>query len=64
MNSKFSNSECFVYVTLPGHLSEVTAGKFVLTKNTRGDAFGRFVYGRSYLETPQALEIDPGELKL
>jgi serine/threonine-protein kinase HipA len=64
MNSKPSASESFVYITLPGQLSGVTAGKFVLTKNPRGDALGRFVYGRSYLENPQAVEIDPVELKL
>jgi serine/threonine-protein kinase HipA len=64
MNSKPSVSECFVYITLPGQLSAVTAGRFVLTKNPRGDALGRFVYGRSYLENPQAVEIDPVELKL
>src|SRR5271169_5167951 len=64
MNSKSSASECFVYITLPGQQSAVTAGKFVLTKNARGDALGRFVYGRSYLDNPQALEIDPVELQL
>lgn len=64
MNSKPSASESFVYITLPGQLSAVTAGKFVLTKNPRGDALGRFVYGRSYLENPQAVEFDPVELKL
>lgn len=64
MNSKPSATECFVYITLPGQVSPVTAGKFVLTKNPRGDALGRFVYGRSYLENPQAVEIDPVELKL
>jgi serine/threonine-protein kinase HipA len=64
MNSKTSATECFVYITLPGEISAVTAGKFVMTKNTRGDALGRFVYGRSYLENQKAVEIDPVELKL
>ena len=64
MTSRSSDAECFVYITLPGQVSPVTAGKFVLTKNTRGDALGRFVYGRSYLENSQAVEIDPVELKL
>ncbi len=45
-------------------MSPVTAGKFVLTKNPRGDALGRFVYGRSYLENPRAVEVDPVELKI
>jgi serine/threonine-protein kinase HipA len=59
-----SASECFVYITLPGDVSAVTAGKFVLETNRRGDPFGRFVYGRSYLANPKALPIDPVELKL
>jgi serine/threonine-protein kinase HipA len=61
-----SNSvpECFVYITLPGALSAVTAGKFALETNCRGDPFGRFVYGRSYLANPKAVPIDPVELKL
>src|SRR6266700_1820927 len=57
-------SECFVYITLPGQVSPVTAGRFVLDKNARGDALGRFVYGRSYLENQGAVEFDPVELKL
>jgi serine/threonine-protein kinase HipA len=58
------SSECFVYITLPGQVSPVTAGRFVLDKTIGGDALGRFVYGRSYLANPQAVEIDPVELKL
>jgi len=64
MISKSSSAECFVYITLPRQVSAVTAGRFVLDKNARGDAFGRFVYGRSYLENPDAVEFDPVELKL
>lgn len=64
MTFKASATECFVYMTLPGQTSAVTAGKFVRTQNPRGDAVGRFVYGRSYLGNPQAVEIDPVELKL
>src|ERR1700722_11160900 len=62
--SKASSSECFVYITLPGQVSAVTAGRFVLDKNARGDALGLFVYGRSYLENQDAVEFDPVELKL
>jgi serine/threonine-protein kinase HipA len=62
--SRASSSECFVYITLPGQVSPVTAGRYELTKNARSDALGRFVYGRSYLENPDAVEIDPVELKL
>jgi serine/threonine-protein kinase HipA len=64
VTSKEPFSECFVYITLPGQVSAVTAGKFVLDKNTRGDTLGRFVYGRSYLANQEAVEFDPVELKL
>jgi serine/threonine-protein kinase HipA len=62
--SKASATECFVYITLPGETSPVTVGKFVLGKNTRGDALGQFVYRGKYLDDPRAVEIDPIELKL
>jgi serine/threonine-protein kinase HipA len=42
----------------------VTAGRFVLDDNHMGGSRGRFVYGRSYLENPRAVPIDPVELKL
>lgn len=64
MISKASASECFVYITLPGATSAVTAGRFVLEKNQKGDPLGRFVYGRSYLANPEAVPIDPVELHL
>jgi serine/threonine-protein kinase HipA len=56
--------ECFVYVTLPGTTEPVTAGRFALGVDRRGLAEGRFVYGRSYLERPNAVALDPVELKL
>jgi serine/threonine-protein kinase HipA len=62
--SKASATECFVYITLPGETSAVTAGRFVLTTNARGDALGQFVYRDKYLDDPRAVEIDPVELKL
>ncbi|HEY2381129.1 MAG TPA: HipA domain-containing protein [Terriglobia bacterium] len=64
MTSRERPSECFVYITLPGQVNATTAGKFVLTKTSRGDALGHFVYGRSYLANPEAVEVDPIELKL
>lgn len=64
MNSKEPRTECFVYITLPGETMPVTAGKFALNTNTRGDAVGQFVYRRRYLADPRAVEIDPVELKL
>jgi serine/threonine-protein kinase HipA len=42
----------------------VTAGRFVLTKDRRGNGIGRFVYGKSYREREDAVEIDPIDLKL
>jgi len=64
MTSKASGSECFVFITLPGDVSAVTAGRFELTQNQRGDPIGRFVYGRTYLANPNAVELDPVELRL
>lgn len=57
-------SECYVYITLPGETVPVTAGRFALAADRRGNAEGRFVYGRSYLERPNAVALDPVELKL
>lgn len=56
--------ECFVYITLPGQTEPVTAGRFALSVDRRGTPEGRFVYGRSYLERPNAVALDPVELKL
>ncbi len=39
-------------------------GRFQLTKSPRGDVLGRFVYGRTYLANPNAVELDPVELRL
>jgi serine/threonine-protein kinase HipA len=57
-------SEAFVYVTLPGETSPVTAGRFELATDAEGISVGRFVYGRRYLARPDAVPIDPIELKL
>lgn len=56
--------ECFVYITLPGQTEPVTAGRFELQPNRRGVPEGRFVYGRSYLDRPNKVPLDPIELKL
>lgn len=64
MTSSANPTECFVYITLPGQTEPVTAGRFELTKNRLGVAIGRFVYGRSYLKRPDAVELDPVELRL
>jgi serine/threonine-protein kinase HipA len=59
-----SSSQCFVYVWLPGTTNAVTAGRYELTVNRQGVALGRFVYGKSYLARPEAVALDPTELKL
>lgn len=64
MTSNAGPSECYVYITLPGHTEAVTAGRFALTTDRHGVSVGRFVYGRSYRERPDAVPIDPVELKL
>lgn len=64
MTSDTLTRECYVYITLPGQTSPVTAGKFTLQLNRRGIPTGRFVYGKSYLGRHDAVPIDPIELKL
>lgn len=56
--------EAYVYITLPGAISAVTAGRFEHAVDRSGFAVGRFVYGRRYRERPDAVEIDPVELRL
>jgi len=64
MTSKIQQNECYVYITLPGQTHAVAAGRFVLTVDRRGIPLGRFVYGKHYLERPDAVALDPVELKL
>ncbi|NEV64723.1 HipA domain-containing protein [Thiorhodococcus minor] len=64
MISKPDAQECYVYITLPGRTEFVTAGRFALETDRTGTPVGRFVYGRSYLARPDAVPIDPVELKL
>lgn len=58
------NGECYVYIVLPGETEFVTAGKFALGTDRRGNPIGKFVYGKSYLARENAVAIDPIELKL
>ena len=58
-----SERECFVYIVPPGATEFVTAGRFRWTEDGAG-AVGRFVYGRSYRERVDAVELDPVELRL
>ena len=64
MTSDPGATECFVYVTLPGTSTFVTAGRFVLEPDRGGVPIGRFVYGRKYLANADAVPIDPIDLKL
>ena len=64
MTSRVVTQECYVYITLPGMTDAVTAGRFEIKPDRRGNPRGRFVYGRTYLERPDAVPIDPVELKL
>ena len=59
-----SERECYVYIVLPGTTSFVTAGRFNVSLNRDGNAVGRFIYGRKYLERDDVVEIDPTELRL
>lgn len=59
-----AEAECFVYVVLPGDTQFVTAGRFELQQDRQGRAVGAFVYGRRYRERPEAVELDPVELRL
>lgn len=64
MTSKSTSADCYVYITMPGATTPVTAGRFELTVGRSGAPLGRFVYGRSYLARADAVPIDPVELKL
>ncbi|HEY5105724.1 MAG TPA: HipA domain-containing protein [Caulobacteraceae bacterium] len=55
--------ETYVYITLPGATTAVTAGRFAHTVERNGVTVGRFVFGRRYLEREDAVEIDPVELR-
>ena len=58
-----SERECFVYIVPPGATEFVTAGRFRWTDDGDGTV-GQFVYGRSYRERADAVELDPVELRL
>lgn len=64
MTSDARPRECHVYITLPGQTEPVTAGRFALDRDRHGTAIGRFVYGRTYRDRADAVELDPVELKL
>lgn len=55
---------CFVHIVLPGRTGFTAAGRFRASRTPDGTPIGEFVYGRSYLERPDAVELDPRELAL
>jgi serine/threonine-protein kinase HipA len=59
-----SDLECYVYVVLPGSTAFVTAGRFSQSPDRQGQPVGTFVYGRRYRERPDAVELDPVQLRL
>ena len=56
--------ESFVHIVLPGETSFTLAGRFRVTRSPTGIQRGEFVYGRSYLDRQNAVELDPVELTL
>ena len=59
-----SKRDCYVYIQLPGALQVVTCGRYELAQRDDGLFEGRFVYGRTYRENPQSVELDKFELPL
>ena len=64
MTSEDRARESFVHVVLPGDTSFTLAGRFRVRRTPAGIPRGEFVYGRSYLERANAVELDPVELTL
>ncbi|WP_223755045.1 type II toxin-antitoxin system HipA family toxin [Myxococcus sp. RHSTA-1-4] len=50
---------CYVYIQLPRSMEVVTCGRIV-----QQGGVGRFVYGKSYLANPRAVELEKFELPL
>lgn len=58
-----SSRDTYVFVQLPGSFESVVAGHYRV-EETHAGPLGRFVYGRSYLDRPDALPLDPVHLPL
>ncbi len=58
-----SERDCYVYIVPPEATEFVTAGRFRWSADGNGGV-GRFVYGRSYRERADTVELDPVELRL
>ncbi len=59
-----SEQECYVYIVPPGDTEFVTAGRFQISQTAQGTSVGKFIYGRTYRERENAVELDPVELRL
>jgi hypothetical protein len=59
-----SDLECYVYVVPPRSTEFVTAGRFSQSRDRQDQPVGTFVYGRRYRERPDAVELDPVQLRL
>ncbi len=59
-----SERQSHVFIVLPGRTDFVVAGRFRVAASPDGVPLGEFVYGRSYLDRPDAVELDPVELRL
>ena len=59
-----SKGDCYVYIVPPGETNFVTAGRFQLEETNTGVSVGKFIYGRTYRERHNAVELDPVELRL
>lgn len=57
------SKECFVYIQLPNSHDLTTLGKLKWEKAS-GPGVGTFVYGKSYLENPKKIALDPFNLPL
>jgi serine/threonine-protein kinase HipA len=58
------SSDCYVYIQMPGSMEVVTAGRFQHEVLPDGSAVGLFVYGKRYLDRPDAVPLDPFNLPL
>jgi serine/threonine-protein kinase HipA len=59
-----SERDCFVYIVPPKATEFVTAGRFRVSRGRDNYPLGEFIYGKRYMERPDAVELDPVELKL
>lgn len=59
-----SVAECYVDVVLPAQTTFVTARRFTLRSDRQWEAVDTFVYSRRRHQQPDAVELDPLQLRL